>query len=670
MRLGWLGLFVALCCAPCAQAQDYVEGEVLVKFKSSATRQMAALDLVGGQIVRDISGLGVSQVRLDPYVSVSHALYRLRSNPDVEFAEPNYIARAFYTPNDTNFGQQYGPTKMACPSGWDRTKGDPNIVIAIIDTGIDLNHPDLAGKIVAGYDFVNNDTSPMDDHGHGTHCAGIAAAKTDNGMGIAGVGFNCRVMAVKVLDRYGSGAFSDVAEGVIYATDHGAKVISLSLGGSQQSTTLLNAVNYAWSRGVVVCAAAGNTNTSSPSYPAYFSNCIAVGSTTETDAKSGFSNYGSWVDVAAPGSNILSTFPSNRYQVLSGTSMATPAVAGLAGLVWSRLGVGATGAQVRAQIENNCDGVGTWVAKGRVNASRALAAGGSSVTLDSLTTSTASIVGPGSGTGTVVLSGNAPVGGVTVTLSSSQTSALTVPASVNVASGARQATFNFNALAVTSDTNVTITASGAGGSKLAVVQVKRWVPPALSALSLSQSAVTGPATVTGIVSLNVPAAPGGLLVTLSSSNVAASVPSNVVVPAGSTSANFPVNCTAVGSDLTVNLTGTGGGQTRQTTLRIVSAPVAISALSVTPNSTVGGRTPYPTGLITLTAPAPPGGAVVSVTTSNSVALSPPRTVTVPAGQTSKTFQVFTYGVSTNTNVTLSATWRNVTKNASVTVLKR
>lgn len=670
MRLGWLGLFVALCSFTGAQAQTYVEGEVLVKFKQGSMRQTAAVDQVGGRIVREIDGIGVSRVELTGNLSIGQALIRLRSNPDVEYAEPNYIAHAFYTPNDSSFGQQYGPVKMACPAGWDLTKGDPSIIVAIVDTGIDFNHPDLAGKVVQGYDFVNNDTSAMDDHGHGTHCAGIAAAKTDNNQGIAGVGFNSRVMAVKVLDRYGSGAFSDVAEGVVYATDHGAKVISMSLGGSQQSTALLNAVNYAWSHGVVVCAAAGNNNTTSPSYPGYFTNCIAVGSTTNTDARSGFSNYGSWVDVAAPGTNILSTFPSNSYQFLSGTSMATPAVAGLAALVWARLGASATPTQVRAQIENNCDGIGSWVAKGRVNVGRALIAGGSGTTLESVVANPTSVVGPATVAGTVTLSANAPVGGVAITLSSSLPAALTVPASVNIPSGARSANFTMNALAVTADASPIVTAYGAGATKTVTVQVKKWVPPALSALSLSQSAVTGPATITGTVTLNVPATTGGLLVTLSSSNVAASVPANVLVPAAATSATFNVTCNAVGSDTNVIISGTGGGQTKQASLRVVSAPVSVSSISVTPNSTVGGRTPYPTGKVTLTAPAPPGGAVVTLSTSNSLALSPPRTVTIPAGATFKTFQVFTYGVSTNTSVNLSATWRNVTKVTSVTVLKR
>lgn len=371
---------IGLATVAAAQAStEFVEGEVLVKFKGGA--QMAApIDhaRIGARPVETINRLNVQRVALPKTVNVSQALAHYRSLPNVEFAEPNYIARHFQvTPNDPSYGSQWGLPKISAPAGWAVTTGSPGVTIAIVDTGVDKNHSDLVGKLVAGYDFVNNDADADDDNGHGTHCAGIAAALTNNGVGVAGVDWNARIMPVKVLNASGSGSYTGIANGIIWAADNGAKVISMSLGGSAGSATLESAVNYAAGKGVVIVAAAGNSNTTAASYPAFYSACIAVGSTTSTDARSSFSNYGaSWVDVAAPGSSIYSTYDGNTYATLSGTSMATPHVAGLAGLVWAKQGVAATSATVRSAIEQNCDNVGTWVAFGRINVARALGSTG------------------------------------------------------------------------------------------------------------------------------------------------------------------------------------------------------------------------------------------------------------------------------------------------------
>lgn len=371
---------IGLATVAAAQAStEFVEGEVLVKFKGGA--QMAApIDhaRIGARPVETINRLNVQRVALPKTVNVSQALAHYRGLPNVEFAEPNYIARHFQvTPNDPSYGSQWGLPKISAPAGWAVTTGSPGVTIAIVDTGVDKNHSDLVGKLVAGYDFVNNDADADDDNGHGTHCAGIAAALTNNGVGVAGVDWNARIMPVKVLNASGSGSYTGIANGIIWAADNGAKVISMSLGGSAGSATLESAVNYAASKGVVIVAAAGNSNTTAASYPAFYSACIAVGSTTSTDARSSFSNYGaSWVDVAAPGSSIYSTYDGNTYATLSGTSMATPHVAGLAGLVWAKQGATATSATVRSAIEQNCDNVGTWVAFGRINVAKALGSTG------------------------------------------------------------------------------------------------------------------------------------------------------------------------------------------------------------------------------------------------------------------------------------------------------
>lgn len=358
---------------------EFVDGEVLVKFRAGA-QMSAPIDhaRIGARPVETLRRLEVQRVALPKSVSIDRALTHYRNLPHVEFAEPNYIARHFQvTPNDPSYGTQWALPKISAPTGWSITTGSTGVTIAIIDTGVDKNHSDLVGKLVAGYDFVNNDSDADDDNGHGTHCAGIAAALTNNGIGIAGVDWNARIMPVKVLNASGSGSYTGIANGITWAADNGAKVISMSLGGGSGSSTLESAVNYAASKGVVIVAAAGNSNTTAASYPAYYAACIAVGSTTSTDARSSFSNYGaSWVDVAAPGSSIYSTYDGNTYATLSGTSMSTPHVAGLAGLLWAKQGAGATATTVRNAIEQNCDNVGTWVAYGRINVAKALGATG------------------------------------------------------------------------------------------------------------------------------------------------------------------------------------------------------------------------------------------------------------------------------------------------------
>ncbi len=230
---------------------------------------------------------------------------------------------------------------------------------------------------MAGYDYVQNDTAPDDGNGHGTHVGGTSAAETNNGTGGAGTCPNCRLMPVRVLDNNGSGTLVNVANGINFAANNGAKVINLSLGGSG-STTLQSAVDNAWNRGVFLACAAGNDNTSSTAnaYPGAYPNCFAVASTTSTDARSSFSNYGSWVEAAAPGSSIYSTWLNSGYNTISGTSMATPHVAGLAGLLASQ---GLTNAQIKTRICSTSDaisGTGSLWTCGRINMYRAVTNGG------------------------------------------------------------------------------------------------------------------------------------------------------------------------------------------------------------------------------------------------------------------------------------------------------
>jgi thermitase len=350
----------------------YAPGQVVVKYKdnASASAVKSARAKANGTVMEKNNKLGFEVVKVKG--SVEATIEKLKKDPNVEYAEPNYYLHATYTPNDPYFSsRQYGPQKIQAPQAWDITEGS-GAKIAIVDTGVQSNHPDLAGKVVGGWDFVDNDSTPQDGNGHGTHCAGIAAAVTNNSTGIAGTAPKASILAVRVLNNSGSGTWTAVANGITYAADQGADVISLSLGGTVGNSGLQQAVDYAWSKGSVVVAAAGNAGTTAPNYPAYYSNAIAVASTDQNDNKSSFSTYGSWVDVAAPGSSIYATYPTSTYASLSGTSMATPHVAGVAGLLASQ---GRSASNIRAAIENTADkisGTGSYWAKGRVNAYKAV----------------------------------------------------------------------------------------------------------------------------------------------------------------------------------------------------------------------------------------------------------------------------------------------------------
>ncbi|MBI4287936.1 MAG: peptidase S8 [Chloroflexi bacterium] len=354
---------------------DHDSKVVLVKFRGGTDE--AAKERVhgkhGGKVRGTIPGIDVQVVEVEAGKSKGKK-DEYKNEAEVVFAEVDYIAQASYTPDDPYFGNQWGMTKIQAPQAWDLTTGSSAVKVAILDTGIDQNHEDLQGKIIANRNFTNSRT--VDDrYGHGTHVAGIAAAVTSNGKGVAGVGYNTSLMNVKVLADNGSGNYSWIANGIIWAADNGAQVISMSLGGSFASSTMESALNYASSKGVLLVAAAGNSNTSSPSYPAYYSNVIAVAATDKNDAKASFSNYGSWVDIAAPGTDIYSTLPNHNnrigiknYGYLSGTSMATPYVTGVAALVLAKYPTW-TSAEVRGRLEASTDPTSGFSSiLGRVNA--------------------------------------------------------------------------------------------------------------------------------------------------------------------------------------------------------------------------------------------------------------------------------------------------------------
>ena len=296
----------------------------------------------------------------------------LESDPAVESVGYNYLVRLAYTPNDPKFRNQWGLRKTGFESAWDSTRGS-GTKIALVDTGMAVGHEDLRRKVTLARDFVNDDRTVRDLSGHGTHVAGIAAARTGNRKGVAGGCPNCDLLVAKVFDGPGTGTVARIAEGIIWSADHGAEVINLSVAHPSFSTADKTAVDYAASKGAVVVAAAGNSGTNDPTYPAAYPSVIAVAATNQDDRLASFSNYGDWVDVAAPGVSVLSTIPSG-YASWNGTSMATPHVSALAGLLAAR-GLGRE--TIRARILDSAvdlgpDGRDPYYGEGRISASRAV----------------------------------------------------------------------------------------------------------------------------------------------------------------------------------------------------------------------------------------------------------------------------------------------------------
>lgn len=330
---------------------EYVAGEILVKFSGEEKAKV---------------------VRLPRFKSVEQAIGEYGRRYDVEYAEPNYIAHAFMVPNDPYYSYQWHFTQIKTESAWDVSWGE-GVKVAIIDTGIAYEDycegsrwrqtcyekaSDFAATcFVPGYDFVNSDTHPNDDSspGHGTHVAGTVSQSTNNGVGVAGIAFKSCLMPIKVLGSGGSGTYANVADGIRWAADNGAKIINLSLGGSADSQTLKDAVAYAYGKGVTVVAAAGNDGKNKISYPAAYDDyVIAVGATRFDETLAYYSNYGSSLDLVAPGGDLnvdqsgdgyadgvlQQTYENSGwrgvswgYYFLQGTSMAAPHVAGVAAMV-------------------------------------------------------------------------------------------------------------------------------------------------------------------------------------------------------------------------------------------------------------------------------------------------------------------------------------------------
>jgi subtilisin family serine protease len=333
----------------------YHTNEVVVRFKREPTETELA------KIQSDIRSkshrkLGYTYV-FDSAHMEAKQLMNYFQKWDVAYVEPHFLymtndwkadsAMNFFdtdtnednsviVPNDVLYSRyQWNLPLVETEKGWTVTKGSQDVIVAVVDTGADLNHPDLQPQLVPGINVVSPDSQPQDDVGHGTHVSGVISALVNNNLGIAGMTWYNRIMPVKVLDQTGAGSTYSVAQGIIWATDHGAKVINMSLGNYADAQFLHDAIKYAFDHDVVLIAASGNDNTERPGFPAAYPEVFAVAATDPFKMKASFSNYGDYIDVTAPGVSIASTYPHNQYAALSGTSMASPHVTALAALIRS-----------------------------------------------------------------------------------------------------------------------------------------------------------------------------------------------------------------------------------------------------------------------------------------------------------------------------------------------
>ncbi|HEX2172845.1 MAG TPA: S8 family serine peptidase [Dehalococcoidia bacterium] len=375
---------------PGRPAARLAPGRILVKFRFGLDPNTgrALAGAAAASPAPAIDALRVHRFQVPPGRELEHVA-KFRANPFVEYAEPDYLVGVSVVPDDPGVrdNSEWHLNKVEAPAAWDVTTGNDNpVTVAVVDTGIDATHPDLRGRVVAGYNFVSRRPitagEQSDDHYHGTHVAGILGATGNNGIGGAGLTWSASLMPVKILGPDGYGTHSDLAEGMIWAANHGARIINLSLGdpgpSEQDIQTLKAAIKYVQDKGVLVVAAAGNEASSGNpiEYPAAIDGVLAVGATDSYDQRAYFSNYHPYVGVAAPGVNISSTVPSGDYRALTGTSMATPIVSGIAALILSA-NPSFTAGQVKDRLQTTAIDLGApgrddHFGFGRVSAARAL----------------------------------------------------------------------------------------------------------------------------------------------------------------------------------------------------------------------------------------------------------------------------------------------------------
>lgn len=387
--------------APSA-AEKFVPDELLIQFYAGVSKDKSDEVLRGHGVTEadEIQSIRVKRIKV-PEQALEQVKAALAKNPHVRFVEKNYLADVTAVPDDPAYGSQWHLPKIAAPVGWDISTGNTIVPIAIIDSGIDPSHPDLGSKLIQGYNFITRTTDTRDVYGHGTKVAGSAAASGNNTIGITGVAWQNSILPLLVVDATGSADYANMASAIVYAADRGIRIISMSISGTDPSSALEEAVTYAWNKGSLFFASAGNTGTNVPRYPAACAKAIAVSATDSADNRASYSNYGSYVTLSAPGSNIYTTANGGGYTYASGTSFSTPITAGLAGLILSA-NPALTNQQVKDILVQNTDDLGAagydiYFGFGRINAAKSLAAAMAFVPQPDITAPSVNFTTPESG---------------------------------------------------------------------------------------------------------------------------------------------------------------------------------------------------------------------------------------------------------------------------------
>jgi subtilisin family serine protease len=348
--------------------------QVIVKMKKPTTqKKIGDYHVVENDVGGDHS---LVAVEVPCKETVSSAMNKIDDRKDVEYVEPDYKLKLKSVPNDPLYVNQWFHKVIKTEDAWNTTKGSSNVIVAVIDDGIDPEQPDLKDQMIDPYDMYYDTNEFISVGEHGTHVSGIIAAAADNNEGGSGVAPGVKIMPINVFGDDDSAYTSDIINAIYYAIDNGAKIINMSLGDYENSIALNEAIQDAYKAGLVIVAAAGNDHKSEKVYPASYSNVVSVASTDDLDHISSYSNYGDSVDIAAPGEDILSTLPDDKFGYMSGTSMATPVVSGVAALIWSEH-PDFTNVQVVNYLMQSTDDLGSYgkdsiFGWGRVNAAKAL----------------------------------------------------------------------------------------------------------------------------------------------------------------------------------------------------------------------------------------------------------------------------------------------------------
>ena len=703
-----------------------VPGEMLARPVANLKNPAAALSAMAslGQVKKIDSINGIYWIKVKNGLTVNQAIAALAKRSDMQIAEPNYYYQVHTAPTEGAgmYALQWSLPKTKTDLAWSLWTADTVTVvpatgakapriIGMLDTGIAFGHQELFSRIqtdanglLTGYDFVNNNGNPWDDNGHGTMTAGIAAARINDGIGIAGIAawngsagsseFDAvKIMPLKVMDANGYGSAANIIAGINYARTSAtpAHVLCIALGAEADSATLQTAVANAIAAGIVVVAAAGNDESNLPTFPASYAGVVSVASTDNVvgDTLSSFSNYGTWVRVAAPGSDILSTASNGSYAYGSGTSMSAAIVAGEAALIRS-MSPTLTGTQVYNLLVGMVDpytpfdGNTLAAGAGRVNvrdavlaAQQAGGAGLVSVTMPATMTNGASLTAAG----TVKLANPASGSAVSVVLSWAGTDITvnggTSPVTVLVPVGSTTQTFDLNVVNSPVGTSAAITATQTIGTNTLVRSTSGAISTLLGTLTVTPLALKSGGQAVATLTTNVPVPTGGATVTLATSAAAVANPSNaggttittLALPAGATSGTFYVQAANVLTNGTANITATFNGDVK-TVAMTVSAPL-LTSIASNPPTVVVGQTSQLT--VTLDGKAGTGGVSVAVTSSNTNIMADPGAVVVPAGQNSVTVASPTTAstlanpVPNDTAITLTATLGAATPTTVITI---